>query len=264
MALNCDTFNIDNVIFEEVKHMESGNVKYMKLFVKYRYENGIVDRISIQTPELFSWGVQQYPKEGPAAGPISYSMSLVMFDSKKGPTEEERKTIKMFDDISEACKNHLKKESTQKEMCNYKLNALVDQLNPFYIKEDKGVPVPGVAPVLYPKLLTKYEKVRSADIVPEIITGMYDMEDKPIDPKTMMGARCSVIGDVVLNNIHIGLKMSFQFSLKDVIVCSTFTMPRRLFAPARPAVKSACSMFVNDEYVEENDEPVIKIQRRTS
>ena len=58
-----ETFNIDNLFFEKPKQCTmKSSIKFSRIYPKYRYPNGQVDKVYIQTPELFSWGIQENKK----------------------------------------------------------------------------------------------------------------------------------------------------------------------------------------------------------
>ena len=55
-----ETFNIENLFFEEPKQYNmKGGLKFSRIYPKYRYPNGQVDKVYIQTPELFHWRIQR-------------------------------------------------------------------------------------------------------------------------------------------------------------------------------------------------------------
>ena len=55
-----ETFNIDNLFFEKPKQCTmKSNIKFSRIYPKYRYPNGKIDKVYIQTPELFSWGIHE-------------------------------------------------------------------------------------------------------------------------------------------------------------------------------------------------------------
>ncbi len=77
---------------------------------KYIYPSGRVDKVYIQTPELFSWGVQENTSLDNIA---NYTFSFVMFDQNVGVSEEQQNMIDIFEQILSAIKTHLKKEETK-------------------------------------------------------------------------------------------------------------------------------------------------------
>jgi len=146
-----------------------------------------------------------------------------MFDSNIGATKEEEKNIKIFETILKCCKNHLLKDETKTLLDCYDLDHLVNTMDIFYRKKDKGVIIPGVAPVLYPKLRTGFRKS-----VP-ITTGIFDKYDAKIDPQLLFNQRCKVICDLIIEEIFKGVKPSLQFRLDTIIVVEICKIPRRLF-----------------------------------
>ena len=245
-----ETFNIDNLFFEEPKQFTMKNdkssgsgLKFSRVYPKYRYPNGQVDKIYIQTPELFSWGVQENMSMENPDQIASYTFSFVMFDQNRGPTEEEQKTIKIFEDILDAIKKYLKKQETKESLGQFELDPLVDMMELFYRKKDKGVIVEGLPPTLYPKLQTKFEKVKGNN-PPEIITDFRNMEDDPVNPKEQMGVRCKAVGNTLIDNIFIGSKKkpSIQLKLDEVVITEQFKKVSRLRLPQKVKQNGAATM----------------------
>lgn len=237
MALTWKTFNANKMIFEDVKKCESDIASFQRIFVKYDYEDGkLPGKLSIRTPELFSWGIQEngknYKAPSSATNPVEgYTMSFVMFNKDRlgGPTEDELKTIEMFEQILTKCKQHLKLPQTKAAMGKYQIDPLVDLMSIFYRKQERGEFVPGYAPTMYPKLYTKFEKTRIVGNKPEIVTGFYSRDNVPIEPSTLVGVKCNVIGEIIVDNIYVGAKPSIQVLLNDAIITEQFTRQRQLF-----------------------------------
>lgn len=249
MALTHENFNVDNIIFQEVK--TNNDFKFQRIGIHYKYEDGNVDKLSIKTPELFSWGVQE--NKNKEKGTVdSFTFSLVMFNQNSGATEEELETIKMFEQILEAIKGHLLKEATKEELNKWDSDHIIHAMDIFWRKKDKGKMVEGAPPTMYPKLLTKFDKTRPAGQAPEISTGFYNVEDQPLDPINdgLVGSRCKAFADVVVDNIYIGGgRFSVQLKLNDVIIVEQFKKARRLHAStivAKPTPQRA-QMFDSDD-----------------
>lgn len=253
MALTHENFNVDNVVFQEVK--KNNDFQFQRIGIFYRYNDGTVDKLSIKTPELFSWGVQE--NKNKEKGTVdSFTFSLVMFNQQNGATEEEAKTIQMFEQILKATKCHMLKDSTKEEMGKWELDPIVQVMDIFWRKKDKGRPVEGAPPTMYPKLLTKFDKSRPAGQAPEISTGFYNVEDQPMDPIAdgLVGSRCKAFADVIVDNIYIGGgRVSIQLKLNDVIIVEQFKKARKLHAPTMVAKSTPRrSMFDDDD---DDDEP---------
>ena len=229
MAITYKNFDINNVIFENVKKMTtSSENKFQRVFLKYKYDDGTIGKISIKTPTLYSYGIQE--NRSPHTDLIdSYTLPLTMYDRMGVQTEDEAKTIEIFESCLKLIKKHLKKSDVKDELNKYEMDADVDQMDIFYRKKDKGVILPDIPPTMYPRLLTSYEKSRAPNVPPKIITGFYDSNDEPIDPKTLINERCKVVCDIGIDNIYIGAKPSIQVKVNDVIVIDRFSRERRLF-----------------------------------
>jgi hypothetical protein len=79
------------------------------------------------------------------------------------------------------------------------------------------------------RVLFAFEKSRSPNDPPRIVTGFFDSEDEPIDPTKLINSRCKVVCDIGIDNIYIGAKPSIQVKVNDVIVLDRFARQRRLF-----------------------------------
>ena len=76
----------------------------------------------------------------------NYTFSVVMFDRNAGVSKEQQNTINIFEQILSAIKTHLKKEETKDALNQLQLDALVDMMDIFYRKKEKGKLVSGVPP----------------------------------------------------------------------------------------------------------------------
>jgi len=200
MSLNTKSFDINKVVFEDAKHVANGNVKFDRIYMKYLHDDGTLSKLSIVTPKLFSWGVQENKFDNKNVD--SYTLPLVMYNQLNGPTEEETETIEIFEAILDKIKIHLKKV--------YKhMTSEIDSMKIFYKKEDR-------APTMYPKLLTEFRKDPSCPL--EISTEFYDENVMPINPIDFIGERCNVVGTVIFDNIYIGKKPSIQLRINEVLV----------------------------------------------
>ena len=195
-----ETFNVDRIFFEDPKQYNmKGGINLSRIYPKYIYPSGRVDKVYIQTPELFSWGVQENKSLDNIA---NYTFSFVMFDQNVGVSEEQQNMIDIFEQILSAIKTHLKKEETKEALSQFQLDAHVDMMDIFYRKKEKGQLVSGVPPTLYPKLQTKFEKTKR-DRPPEIITEFRNVNDELINPNDQLGVRCRAIGNIMIDNIYV-------------------------------------------------------------
>ena len=222
-----ETFNIDNLFFEKPKQCTmKSNIKFSRIYPKYRYPNGKIDKVYIQTPELFSWGIHENKNQEDVS---NYTFSFVMHDRNEEASKEQQNMINIFEQILERIKIHLKKAETKEDLNQYQLDSHVDMMDIFYRKKDKGQLVSGASPILYPKLQTKFGKNRCI----EITTDFRSINDEVINPYDILGVRCMAAGNIVLDNIFIvsEKKPIIQLKLDEVIITDQFKRMSRLRLP---------------------------------
>ena len=227
-----ETFNIDNLFFEKPKQCTmKSSIKFSRIYPKYRYPNGQVDKVYIQTPELFSWGIQENKNQDNIS---NYTFSFVMYDRNEEVSKEQQNTIDIFEQILEKIKTHLKKAETKEALNQFQLDAHVDMMDIFYRKKDKGQLVSGVPPTLYPKLQTKFGKNRFL----EITTEFRNINDELINPYDLLGVRCQAAGNIVIDNIFIASekKPLIQLKLDEAIITYQFKKVSRLRLPIVKAI----------------------------
>ena len=227
-----ETFNIDNLFFEKPKQCTmKSNIKFSRIYPKYRYPNGKIDKVYIQTPELFSWGIHENKNQEDVS---NYTFSFVMHDRNEEASKEQQNMINIFEQILERIKIHLKKAETKEDLNQFQLDSHVDMMDIFYRKKDKGQLVSGASPILYTKLQTKFGKNRCI----EITTDFRSINDEVINPYDILGVRCMAAGNIVLDNIFIvsEKKPIIQLKLDEVIITDQFKKVSRLRLPIVKAI----------------------------
>ena len=222
-----ETFNIDNLFFDKPKQCTmKSNIKFSRIYPKYRYPNGKIDKVYIQTPELFSWGIHENKNQEDVS---NYTFSFVMHDRNEEASKEQQNMINIFEQILERIKIHLKKAETKEDLNQFQLDSHVDMMDIFYRKKDKGQLVSGASPILYPKLQTKFGKNRCI----EITTDFRSINDEVINPYDILEVRCMAAGNIVLDNIFIvsEKKPIIQLKLDEVIITDQFKRMSRLRLP---------------------------------
>ena len=227
-----ETFNIDNLFFEKPKQCTmKSNIKFSRIYPKYRYPNGKIDKVYIQTPELFSWGIHENKNQEDVS---NYTFSFVMHDRNEEASKEQQNMINIFEQILERIKIHLKKAETKEDLNQFQLDSHVDMMDIFYRKKDKGQLVSGASPILYPKLQTKFGKNRCI----EITTDFRSINDEVINPYDILGVRCQAAGNIVIDNIFIvsEKKPLIQLKLDEAIITNQFKKVSRLRLPIVKAI----------------------------
>lgn len=255
-VISAKDFNIENMIFSD-KIYQHDDYGFQKIFPQYIYPEGKVDKMYIQTPELFSFGIKTFENKTKPPNPPqhpTHNFSFIMFDKNKsaGPSEEEQLTIKMFEDILDKIKAHLKEIETIKKLGKMgkksEWMALVDSISVLSYQTDKntGSIVPDVPPSLYVKLQTKFDKSPN----PPILTNFIDPSGEEILPNALQMAKCKVIGVIVLESIYISAKPSVQLKLDECLVTEQYKKVSRLHIPAKilatRATKKVDTISTND------------------
>lgn len=248
-------FIAKNIVFGDVKKF-SIPASFQRIPMTYKYADG-ERKISIKIPESLSWGIQEN-KNKKTDKTESYAFSFVMYDSKVGPTPEETATINMLEEICSTVKKHLLTEEVKEAIDVWDKDEDIKRMSIMYKKKERGKIVEGLAPTLYPKLLTKYEKVKTGS-PPEITTGFYTEDDDTIDPVTLIGVRCKAIGAVIVDNIYIGGgRFSIQLKLNDVIITKQFRGPSRLLESIKPSVVNSLTKKMQALTSEDSDDDDVK------
>lgn len=231
--------------FEEKDSTSKGiTIEYTKVFIGYRNEDGSEGDLIISTPRLFSFGVSKNLMNGQVKG---YSFPICL-QSINGPTDDESKFIRSFDDIVNKCIDHLLNIKDDIDLFELEKKDLVKAkggLNPIYYKREtftdpvdgkkKLRVVPGTSPMLYPKLFfsTKKEK---------FLTNFYhstevDSDNDPvvIDPLDLVEKRCHAECAIKIESIFIGAggkNISLQVKLYEACIEPMNTSSRRLLKPS--------------------------------
>jgi hypothetical protein len=252
-------FNSENIVFGDVK-VFTKPATFQRIPIQYKYDDGTIAKLAIETSVLHSWGVQE--NKNKTTGKIdSYTFSLVMFDARNGPTKKEAETISIFEQILTKIKEHLNDDSTREALNKWEMDDDVKKMDIFYRKKDKGKLVPDAAPTLYPKLLTKF--VADSNDPPIITTSFFNLDNVKYDVNTeMIGSRCKAYGAVVIDNIYVGAKPSVQVKLNDVVVVEKFNSQRCLLT-VRPELKLPVDKRDNEDEDEDIEEPVVEKKKTT-
>lgn len=259
MALTASTFNVENIVFCEPKKIAipGKNMPFRRIPIKYQYPAdfhdkslaGTVDMLHIMMPKLFSFGVQEEHDIMPEAGGKvaagaklqSYAVSLVMHAKDEVATKEEQDAIDMFEAIKAKVEEHLRKPQTARACEKAQLNS---NLNVFYRKLDKGHLIPGVAPVLYPRLYTSKRNGESGDLT--VTTKFVDDKYRELKIHQLIGKRCHMQCDIIFDNIYIGQTTKMQFKVNEAVV-SMFSDERRSFLIGNNKPASACDDDDDDD-----------------
>jgi hypothetical protein len=213
-------FDINSIIYSKAKefNIPKSTMVYHRITMSTKYLDGTIGPLIIPTNgQLFSFGVSENKslETGKLTG---YSLSLCLH-SRDGATEEEKEFVKVINDIVESATEHMLKDSTKKEVRQYKLvKSDLRKMNPIYQKEHEGKIVEGSSPVLYPKLITGKDK-KTGELYCRTTfyeEGKYEEDGEPteIQLKDLVGQYCYVMAAISFESIYIGSdKHRIQFKL---------------------------------------------------
>ena len=218
--INPRNFNVKNIVFAKCKHrtVPNQNISYQSIRASYRYPNGKIGDFILETPVVYSFGVQANYKDQKTKDEITnYSQSFCLY-SNHGPTKEELEFEKMINDIVDACKTELVRQKVKYK--GYEIEAGDSELKRIKVlkiplDENKN-PKPDVGPRWYVRLVDK--KDDDGEIV--IKSLFYDTTGAPIDPIDVGRCRtksCIKFDSIFLNSAGIYPQFRVQESYVDII-----------------------------------------------
>ncbi len=223
-----ENFDASRIVFSQptennITIGEGKRIKFYRIMVGYRNEDNSVGELVLGTDRLFSYGIQENKND---RGLIDgYSMALCMWN-RDGATPEQEAWLDMFNSAIDTCKQHVL--TVKDEIEKYDLDeAELKRFNPLYYKKDKGVPVPGKGPTLYPKLM-----VSKKEQPPKILTPFADdATGEDIDARDLINKYCYCTGAIRIESIFAGAKVSPQVKLHEAMTKLANTKARRLLRP---------------------------------
>ena len=241
-------------------------IEFKRINISTRNEDGSVGELIIPTGRLYSFGVSE--NTSMETGKVTGHTFPLCLWSRDGATNEEKNWTDTFNDIVDTCIDHLvenREELDRFELERNDLTRTKGGLNPLYWKKEKIVDektgktiqrnIPGRGPTLYAKLIFSKKNDK-------FLSQFFDVNDQPVDVRTLMGQHCYATGAVKIESIFIGARISLQVKLYEAVVEPTKMGMKRLLA--RPKAKSkvlnmqneqktASSVIDNDDDDEKNE-----------
>ena len=160
-----ESLTSDKNIFKEAKYykVKDSKIKYKRIPMKVKYQNEKKDRLIIETPLLFSFGVNE-KKNQETKMLVGYSIPICLWAKHSEPNPEEKTFFEAINNITTICQQHLENE--------YGADLASSLSSPFYYKQVEYTDKKGknktkrdesAAPVLYTKLIysEKSQKILS-------------------------------------------------------------------------------------------------------
>ena len=150
-----DHLTAENIIFNEAKEykVKDSKIRYRRIPIEVKYSNGKKGALIIETPLLFSFGVNE-KKNQETNKLIGYSMPVCLWAKDSEPNSKEKEFFEAINNITTICQQHLESEygadlaSSLSEPFYYKQVEYTDRKGKKKTKRDSSA-----APVLYAKLI---------------------------------------------------------------------------------------------------------------
>ena len=150
-----DHLTAENIIFKEAKEykVKDSKIKYKRIPIEVKYLNGKKGPLVIETPLLFSFGVNE-KKNQETNKLVGYSIPVCLWAKDSVPNPQELEFFETINNVMEICKLHLESD--------YGADLASPLSSPFYFKQVEYTDKKGKkktkidessAPVLYAKLI---------------------------------------------------------------------------------------------------------------
>ena len=150
-----DHLTPENIVFNEAKEykVKDSKIKYKRIPIEVKYPNGKKGALVIETPLLFSFGVNE-KKNQETNKLIGYSMPVCLWAKDSEPSTKEKAFFDVINNVTTLSQQHLENE--------YGADLASTLSSPFYYKQEEYIDEKGKkktridlssAPVLYAKLI---------------------------------------------------------------------------------------------------------------
>ena len=193
-----DHLTQDNIIFNEAKEykVKDSKIRYKRVPIEVKYPNGKKGALVIETPLLFSFGVNE-KKNQETNKLVGYSMPVCLWSKDSEPNTQEKAFFETPNNVVSMCRLHLESE--------YGADLASSLSSPFYYKQieytdKKGKKKtridPSSAPVLYAKLIYS-EKSK------KILSLFKTKGKKDLNPFRYIDQYCNVRMALIIEGIFI-------------------------------------------------------------
>ena len=190
--------NPQSIIFNEAKeyNVKDSKIKYKRIPIETVYPNGKKGSLVIETPFLFSFGVNE-KKDQNTNKLVGYSIPVCLWEEDSSPNLKEEQFYKFLCKLTEICKKYLEEEygpdlaSSLSEPLYYKQIEYTDKKGKKKTKRD-----PSAAPVLYAKLIYS-EKLKKT------LSLLHVKGKKKVNPFNYLNQYCNVKMALIIEGIFI-------------------------------------------------------------
>ena len=193
-----DRLTQENIIFNEAKEykVKDSKIKYKRIPIEVKYPNGKKGALVIETPLLFSFGVNE-KKNQETNKLVGYSMPVCLWAKDSEPSMKEKAFFDVINNVKTLSQKHLENE--------YGADLATTLSSPFYFKQEEYTDKKGKkktridsssAPVLYAKLIYS-EKSK------KILSLFKTKGKKDLNPFRYIDQYCNVKMALIIEGIFI-------------------------------------------------------------
>lgn len=221
-----------------VEYIPDSKIEYKRINILTENEDGTQGELILPTERCFSFGVSE--NISPDTKKVTGWTFPICLWSKDGVTDPEKAWVETFNSIVDTCIDHVldvKEEIDMYELQRSDLTKSKGGMNPLYWKKEKITDektgktilrkVEGTGPMLYPKLIFKKK-------TGNFLTKIFNMDDEPLDPLSLMNDYWIAEAAIKIESIFIGAtgKIALQIKLYEAVVePAGGTMKRLLSRP---------------------------------
>ena len=128
MLTSYENITQDNIIFNEAKEfkVKDSKIKYKRIPIEIKYPNGKKGALVIETPLLFSFGVNE-KKNQETNKLVGYSMPVCLWAKDSEPNTKEKAFFDVINNVTTLSQKHLENE--------YGADLASTLSSPFYYKQ---------------------------------------------------------------------------------------------------------------------------------
>ena len=268
--------NTDNIIVEVPKNAAPPGRNGVWVNIKYKYgdENKEkIDKLKIQTSELFSYGISRYEESSPAKMCLAMVNRKLREDKANGePISEEDAedikvedaTIKMLEDITQKVKKLMKAPKMVKALGKQGSDKYVTDVGNMEIikrkKQENGID----SVYVYPKVVERDNFMKTKFLLmddnEEDGVRSLDQEDT-IEKLSQKDVNCRVTSMIVVDSVFVGREPYLQVKLSEALVREfiEYKAKRNIIMPARFKKKSEKSKLYDTDDSDTQTKPVKKV-----
>ncbi|CAH3016605.1 unnamed protein product [Porites evermanni] len=188
----------ENIIFNETKEykVKDSKIKYKRIPIEVKYLNGKKGPLVIETPVLFSFGVNE-KKNQETNKLVGYSIPVCLWAKDSEPSSKEKAFFDVINNVTTLSQKHLENE--------YGPDLASSLSSPFYYKQEEYMDKkgkkktrinPSSSPVLYAKLIYS-EKSK------KILSLFKTKGRKDLNPFKYINQYCNVKMALIIEGIFI-------------------------------------------------------------